>query len=401
MNPLSQLYQFYRGEYPQFSLLWTAATIITTKKNWSRYVEHIFHALQGNVYWSAGYLSGNNSIHEKGKIQLAVNKHKIIKIGSVCGKAAFGKLLLVPVRNIAEKDVFRNQEIAKVYSETLHEWVEKVGKIDPAAKDTSALAEGVCLSMCLSIAKKVLKSDLYSEKALIQLVRAYRKGAPSKVAVNQLFYSVDFPNVAAKWEEEAEKLKLLLQYADNQSLIDILIDKLRGKFKEIQEIGSAMQYSKDAEGMTDENRKKLFYQRFDELEMTLDRRFAQIYDLKFDDCAKVKEIGSSYLYKNSFKHLENFASLLPSKSENQPAVYLITFGVGMGIPFVPIKIGGHAILYIKLNESEGFFLDPNFGLIKCEPHTLHNQTLLKILALYPPVNFSNNYRVIIAKLSLI
>ena len=66
--------------------------------------------------------------------------------------------------------------------------------------------------------------------------------------------------------------------------------------------------------------------------------------------------------------------------------------------------GAHAILYVK-KEGQGYFFDPNFGLIKCDPSKPDANTFMKLLSMYEPPNKlipgedenNRNYQVSVSK----
>lgn len=343
---------------PEFSIFNNLAATTSIKNTW-RSAKFGFNLFLGNIECFFGSLTGNSALIEKGRIRLAVNFHRACKTQAAFAQVTLKEQLLVPARNLATKEVLRNKKDFDAYTESKPRWENEIGEVSiKDNKDTFALADGVCLAACMDLTRRIYDSpDPLNKESLIQITEAYEKGVSAQVAGNHALYRVYYP----KGYFERSHFKVMTRSKGRGCC------KLRG---------------------------------FGKLSKP-DYFFAHMHGLYIDNSpafqTAAEKIGRFSKYESSFEHLQEFHLLPPSKADEPPGIYGLSFRMGdlTGDP-----LGLHIILYIKLDSDRGFFFDPNYGLVECKPGCPHNETLFKILSMYPPPGSSKNYEVSSVKYTL-
>ena len=95
-------------EAEKYSPMRMLKAIVNPKNAW-RATQLAIHILVGNAIHLAGTLTNNRDLKEQGRIHIALHSHKESKIGRAFARKTLGDGLLVPMRNIASKDVLRGK----------------------------------------------------------------------------------------------------------------------------------------------------------------------------------------------------------------------------------------------------------------------------------------------------
>ena len=320
MDPSNFIAPFYDDstEYQDQDYSYGKALVggLFTYKN----MERLLKIAECGIYSTAiGYLSTNKQISNEVKIYTACTSHKISKINQGIFELYFGDLLLTTSRNIAHKDVIRNEADKLAYLELRESFInalkentlesligydqsklssEFLETIQKEVKPKSARTNGVCLSSSYYFIEKVLNSPELNEAILISLAQEMHKGVPAKVAAIHEIYDELF-----RLEKKTNE-----HFSPNEA-----ISHLYGKV--------------DLEGANN-------------------TRSTLLKALK----------GSL-----NFKKLEL-------------GIYEITFDLGSNNE-------GHSLVYVKLSQNEGYFFDSNVGLIKCA-NVAHESVFDMILDIY-------------------
>jgi hypothetical protein len=273
------------------------------------------------------YISADEQICNEIKIYKACTEHNRYKILKNVFESYLGDLLLITSRNIAQKDVIRNETDKSAYLELRESFINalKEHNLEPLigydqsklscefletiqleVTPKSARANGVCLSSSYYFMEKVLNSPELNEAILIEIARELQKGVPAKVAAIQEIY------------------------------IELLHSEQKKRYIETHE-----------------------------------------------DFGVRVAISNIYGYKVDIEGSNNTRSIL-SKALTEDSnifesiefgIYEISFDIGS-------NTAAHSIAYIKLSQVEGYFFDSNIGLIKCGDYK-HSSILFKLLNIHP------------------
>lgn len=109
--------------------------------------------------------------------------------------------------------------------------------------------------------------------------------------------------------------------------------------------------------------------------------YEELTDASLQDKSKLASLHKCSITSQIHMQGQNPLDQLEKFHELPSGTYQTSFKTGE-------KDGAHALLYIKLENKEGYLFDPNYGLIKCdEDKKLHAKTYLKLLNMYePPYN---------------
>lgn len=253
----------------------------------------------------------------------------------------------------------------------------------------------------------------YSERSkLIEMTKKFKSDHPlvgmiSERLKNKLMDSTGKNSVAQFFEAIGDDWATYMNEKNltpSQSVKGInILTWLEGLF--MQQVGYRKELNKELVGLSSQERER---QAADG--KTIDPRFAEIPNQKLKDfLAKVDAtrqldriespvikmrgleqetvqglpergvVPTDVDYLRQFDHLEDGAYVISFSTQSFQAN------------------GAHAINYFKKGE-QGFFFDPNPGLIKCEPNN-HAKDLLKLLTLYPMPTNSTSHGIQILKVS--
>ena len=152
----------------------------------------------------------DKNLLRKAQIKLAKGvEHRFSEIAITFGKMMFGEEnVLLPCRNIARKDVLKNEDDRESYIELRNllskkieenelvsligfdesyltkEFKERITDFEPK----SAKSDGVCYSACMYLIGKLLNEPEINEDVLIHHAKELEEGVPAKVAAIQEIY---------------------------------------------------------------------------------------------------------------------------------------------------------------------------------------------------------------------
>lgn len=192
-------------------------------------------------------LLSDESLWQKAQIKLATGiEHRFYEICATFSKMTFGEAnVLVSTRNIASKEVLRNETdkhyylelnrlISKKYSESdlvsligydesyLTEESKEFIKTD--AEPKSASRDGVCFSACMYLIGKILNDPNIEESLLIQHAQEFQRGVPAEVAAKQeIYHNLKFIEKKARIYYDESPANFRLNFCN--TLIDILYER--------------------------------------------------------------------------------------------------------------------------------------------------------------------------------
>lgn len=380
--------------FSEFSYLQTFNSLLTPKN-----IERVFKISGSWINVQVMRLQGETT-----NIYMATNVyHRLYKVIETSDRLNFGELLLISSRNIAEKTVLRNEEDKIVYNVLRNRLFEAkeannlesiigynkdcftdeyLENLHPDSPQKSANTNGLCASTSLYLIGKILTLPEFSESALIELIRELQKGVPAEIAAKQELYQEFHFDIVGPKEFELSCIHT------KSHLISSTIDTLclraerLGIKKELQEAILSI-----LDGQVKFTQRKLlselkydprFHQLLQDFEVNevlkaekyRNNALAHLYGFKQDlegTYQATKLLGKAASFSSSKEHLKDYEKL-----EN--GVYQLSFRT---------LNDSHSIVYIKQKDGNGYFFDPNKGIIKCGDYT-HASILLKLFSTYPP-----------------
>lgn len=400
---------------------------IVTQKNFERVLK-----ISGSLI--KGHLSSSASLKTDANIYLATNvHHRLYKIFETSDRLNFGELLLISSRNIAEKAVLRDEADKTAYiflRNTLYQAKEEnnlesiigynkdcltddyLQTLHPDSPLKSVNTNGLCASVSLYLIGKMLTDPGFDETILIEWIRELQKGVPAEAAAKQeLYHEFDFDIVGPKVfdisNDNAKKnlvnssADILLDRAERFG-IDVTGKELQQTIESILE-SEHIQFKITQSILFSELKKEpLLHQVLKDFEPKAvlkaekyrNNALAHLYGFKQDiegTFLADAHFGKSANFASSKEHLNNFEKL-------ETGIYQMTFKT---------LVESHSIVYIKQEDGNGYFFDPNKGLITCGNYS-HASIMLKLLSSYPPPsdrlqqeNNDRNYQINLTKYSRI
>lgn len=216
---------------------------ILTPKNGERLLKITGCWLNAQRMLFQSFISSDEKLKHEASIYLAANaEHKITKILETYNKVNFGDLLLISSRNIASKEVLRNEEDKVAYCQLrdqLSQAVKDNNLEDLLGYDTSYFTEsflnslkgdytpksvntsGVCFSSNLYLISKIFndprfQEGLLDEEMLIHHIHEIQKGVPGEVAAKQeVFHELDFINFTGENKRDFSTEEKKLNFAND------------------------------------------------------------------------------------------------------------------------------------------------------------------------------------------
>jgi hypothetical protein len=332
--------------------------------------------------------------------------HRLYKVLETSDRLNFGELLLISSRNIAEKTVLRNEEDKIAYNGLRNRLFEAkeannlesiigynkdcftdeyLENLHPGSSQKSANTNGLCASTCLYLIGKILTLPEFSESVLIELIRELQKGVPAEIAAKQeLYEELDFDIAGPKVFDISNKNARTNLIASTADILLTRAERL-GITEELQQAITSILESEHIQFKITQSQifNKLkkephFHQLLQNLEPKAllkteqyrNNALAHLYGFKQDlegTFLATILFGKATSCASSKEHLESYARL-------EHGIYQISFKT--------LK-DNHSVVYIKHKDGNGYFFDPNKGLITCGDYS-HASILLKLLSTYPP-----------------
>lgn len=378
----------------------------------------------------------------KTDIYLAIHvNHRLYKVFALSDRLNFGECLLISSRNIAKKPVLQKEEDKRAYALLKRKLFEAkeannlesiIGynkncftdeylvSLHPDAPLKSANRTGLCASTSLYLIGKILDLHEFDENTLVDLLREIQKGVPGDVAAKQEIYQeFDFDIVGIKLfdiSQEASRThfvtgtaELLLDRAERleiavkqnlEKVIITIIDRIQNN----EENGITPFHVTQSEvfrELAKENDPFFSHllNNFDPKAILKAEKYkrnalAHLYGFKQDlegTFTNTSALGEESNFASTKEHLKNYEKV-------EDGIYQISFKTLDEM---------HSLVYIKRQDGNGYFFDPNKGLIKCGEYN-HANVLLKLLSTYPPPsdrltqeNNDRNYQINLTKYSKI
>ena len=317
--------------------------IFQDPKNWKRGIKIGLHLVAYKVLqcWALSHaLFGTEASAKKAHLTVGVYKavqlgHSACKMGTAWAYSVFGDDLCCPSRNIAQKEVLRNEEdvaaardmVQKILESNL---LQRLGgnKKQIAELKTElinetiafgAIAGGICAGACFSL----IRNYLNGQKTLEEIVNNdYTKGMPPDAAANQAIYEL-FHNHKKALGKGIDALKKTFQWDFDFPKPDDRVDLVIAYLNGLQPTRSSNQC----------------------ISLPEHSRF---------------ETTQEQLKNTPLESLEDGAYTATFETEGEP----------------------HITVFIK-EKDKTYIFDPNFGLIRC-PEGAYSQQMLKLLSLYAP-----------------
>lgn len=388
------------------------------------------------------WLYSDPDLMQKAQIKLAKGiGHRFYELLKIFGEITYGEgNVLVTTRNIGTKEVLRNQEDRKAYIELRNLISKKIKENDLVSfigydnsylneefknnienfEPKSAKRNGVCFSACMYLLGKLINEPYINEEVLVRHVDELHEGVPANVAaIQQIYHDLKFIDGQSEQiiiGETNEKIRtnfcndiVSIIYKrsisqgfnlSNYQLNDIKI-VVSNAINALEKNGEDIKYTIEKSMVLKSLCKATIpswatsfisineaaYRNVDPvLKCTMEaalngmctsypikyknKVIAHLYGFKVDSYGTVEArncLGPNKNYSSSKEHLQNMMLL-------EPGFYEISFFT---------MSTAHSVLYLKTQQRYGYLIDPNYGLIKCDPQD-HKLTILKMLSLYPP-----------------
>lgn len=248
-----------------------------------------------------------------------------------------------------------------------------------------AVTNGICFGSSLWIIKSLLKNEVNSEAELIQFSRQYKDGFPAEAAALQNLHRALIGYDSELSLKEQEALNRVLSEEQAKGRIELEQEKLHLKDR--------------LKGLSLEEAKRIVQTEVIDARAAIDRKIMtlkakltemHLYKDKADKLNYVSAAIDLKLKKHPIEkcHKVNFTGILTNQEKNNKfnilknGYYQVLFKVG--------DKGGHSIVYIK-KEFGSYFLDPNYGLIKCAPNA-SVEKLCELLKMYKGRPIENGER---------
>lgn len=339
-------------------------------------VASIFYNFLKTIYHKIHYASKKLYAICLNEIQKRISLYHLS--GTVCQTINIAKKSVI----WREEDLCKTKEFINIISNPVYSQTKGIStlSLDDLNKlrkypIEGAIADGICFGSSLWIIKSLLKNEINSEAELIQFVRQYKDGFPAEASALQNLHKalIGYDSELSLKEQEALNKVLSDELAKGFMKLEQEKVGLKDSLKGLNpEEAKRVAQAKVVETMASINRKitalkakftemHLYKNRADKLELV-----ATMIDLKLkkhpiEKCPKVNFTGilTNEEKKNRFNILKN-------------GCYQLLFKVG--------DKGGHSIVYIK-KEFGSYLLDPNYGLIKCDP-SAPVEKLCELLKMY-------------------
>jgi hypothetical protein len=368
--------------------------------------------------------AGEETISQKLKFKAQVIRatdfgHKASKIAHCWAKKTFGDQLLVHSINIAQKDVLREKQDEKktrelieiMNNETFQETFNISERLTAKSKEVFqnekfdfTKFDGECCGTALHfVFQCIMNGEALDKESLIKIAKNYEEGVPAEAAANQTLYQAI--NFSIEGESEFKFLMNFISVEKNKakdaSLFFSDFNLIGKTIKNIHEkIPPNTNTSLDLELMI----KDEIGADIDEITLAwikvilkntlknnlpltpLENEIHQIFinamnsytDIENKKCVaalhglragSIEEVGQPFAYESTEEQLKYF-------NELPPGAYVLGFDTWF------LGDQGHAIAYVKTQNEGSYLLDPNYGLIQCDPDD-PKKDLLKLLHLYP------------------
>ncbi|MBA3237431.1 MAG: hypothetical protein H0T62_03655 [Parachlamydiaceae bacterium] len=398
------------------------------------------------------WLFSDKNLMKKAEIKLAKGvTHRECDIKSIFNKKIFGDKLLVASRNIATKEILKNEEDKQAYL-TLRQLLSNnlsamIGFEEVALENNfkdpvepkSAKRDGVCFSASMYLIEKMVNGDNLTEELLIHFAKDLEQGVPARVAaIQEIYQELKFKSVELEINEftSVNDRSQFCAFIANLIYEEAVSKDVKISLNDLPMIKkNVAEFLEQRENDLDSTQKNIIYMddifmsiqidslinRFkpiDEDFQNVNPSLSSLQDLKF----KMSEttFGIQNKYKDNFsreaiarlynheKDIEGMGAVnstlglytdresskehLENLSSLEEGSYEISFST---------EAGGHSIVFVKMKDV-GYIFDPNYGLIKCDMSS--SATFLKLLSLYAPPkekleneNDDRNYRLTFAK----
>lgn len=418
--------------------------LMSVAKNW----------LSAQLQTFKGHILSDNEIKQQAQVEAALSTHPLSRIGTAFFEVLFGKdKLLVPCRNIAQRDTLRSREDRDSFEALKKTILENKDNLTPilgydqsllteegkaqlfSATSKSANQDGVCYSCCLYLIGKILQDPHMDEAKLIEIVKEVQKGVPGQVAaIQEIYHEAQFPAISSAAlkdrnhapQERTHIINSVLEAVSQKSAVSENIalelqkttNELIDQLLMFQDHGSTFNIDRFflLKLLTLPQQATRFQEAFQHVygpiskNMSPEVRHAlrQVNPTNILEYYKGNTIAHLYGYSQDFEGTGRALKVLgnynnhPSTKEQlfdfhklEPGAYHIS---------TSILFGGHALLYLKLPGGDSYIVDPNYGLIKCDPEN-PAKALLQLLSLYPPPydrlekekDDDRNYRLVFTK----